>query len=106
MWVYSKLGERKLSRLSPELDGGLDLRRPEQVGLLGRLRRFWHHGSWTVHVVAADLVLGAVAAGMKLACGALTKSCWCLPLRECFITANMPPLARLASFSGLGMAAP
>jgi hypothetical protein len=70
LWVYSKLGERKLSRLSPEFDGGLDLRRPEQVRLLRRLGRFGHHGSWTVHVVAADLMLGAVAAGMKSAYGA------------------------------------
>ena len=63
LWVYSELGERELSRLSPEFDGGLDLGRPEQVGLLWRLGRLWHHGSWTVHVVAANLVLGAVAAG-------------------------------------------
>jgi hypothetical protein len=106
LWVHAKLRERELSRLSPEFDGGLDLGRPEQVGLLGRLRRFRHHGSRAIHVVAADLVLGAVAAGLALAHGTQTKTCWCLPLRECFITANMPPLARLASLSRLGMAAP
>lgn len=87
--VDSKLWERELAGLSPEFNGGLDLGCPEQVRLLGRLRRFWNHGSRAIHVVAADLMLCAVAA-----------------LRECFITANMPPLARLATLSGFGMAAP
>lgn len=60
--VYPELWEGELARLSPEVNGGLDLGCPEQVGLLGRLRRFWHHGTGTVHIVAADLMLGAVAA--------------------------------------------
>jgi hypothetical protein len=84
LWVYSKLGERKLSRLSPEFDGGLDLRRPEQVRLLRRLRRFGHHGSWTVHVVAADLMLGAVAASMKSAYKVVDKEVLVLTIAGMF----------------------
>ena len=60
--VNSKLWEGELSRLSPEFDRSLNFWCPEQVGLLRRLRRFWHHGSGAVHVITADLVLGAVAA--------------------------------------------
>jgi hypothetical protein len=61
--VYSKLRKGKFSGLSPDLDGGLDLRRPEQVGLLRRLRRFWNHGGWTVHVVTTDLMFSTVTTG-------------------------------------------
>ena len=62
--VDSKLWEGEFPCLSPKFDGGLNLRRPEQIGLLRRLWRFRHHGSGTVHVVAADLVLRAVATGV------------------------------------------
>jgi hypothetical protein len=63
LWVYTEVRERKLSRLSPDLDGGLDLRRPEKIGLLRRLGTFWHHGSRTIHVIATDLMFGTIAAG-------------------------------------------
>jgi hypothetical protein len=61
--IHSELGKGKLSRLSPDLDGGLDVGRPEQIGLLRRLRRLWHHGGRAVHIVATDLMLGTVTAG-------------------------------------------
>lgn len=64
LWVRidAKLWEGKLARVSPKFNGGLDFWGPEQVGLLGRLRGFWQNGRGTVHVVAADLVLCAIAA--------------------------------------------
>lgn len=58
--IHSKIRERKLASLPPEINCGLDLRRPKQIGLLRRLRRFRHHGSRTVHVVAPNLMLSAV----------------------------------------------
>ena len=66
LWVYAELRKRELSRLSPDFDGDLDLRRPEQIGLLRRLGRFRQHRSRTVHIIATDLVFGTVAAGHML----------------------------------------
>lgn len=64
--VDSKFGERKLSSLSPQLDSGLYFWSPEKIGLLGSLGRFGHHGSRAVHVIAPNLVFGAVAAASVL----------------------------------------
>jgi hypothetical protein len=66
LWEHSKIREWKISRLSPNFDGSLDLGGPEQIGRLRRLRRFWHHGSRAVHVVAPDLMFGAIATIMWL----------------------------------------
>lgn len=60
--IHSKLRKRELSCLSPQFDGCLDLRSPQQIGLLGRLGRLWHHGSGAVHVVTTNLVFGAITA--------------------------------------------
>jgi hypothetical protein len=87
--IHLQIWKGKFPRLSPEFNGSLNLWRPEEVGLLRGLWRFWHHGSRTVHVVATNLVFGAVAA-----------------LWEVFITTDVSLLARLATLSGLGMAAP
>lgn len=65
--VDTKLWERKFSCLSPLLDGSLDLWGPEKIGLLHSLRRFGHHGSGAIHVVTANLMLGAVATMALLA---------------------------------------
>lgn len=62
--IYAKIREWELPSLSPQFDCGFNFRRPEQVGLLRGLGRLWHHGSWTVHVVATNLVLCAIATGM------------------------------------------
>lgn len=62
LWVHSELRKRELSRLPPEFNGSLNLRRPKQIGLLRRLGRVWHHSRWTVHVVATDLVFGTITA--------------------------------------------
>jgi hypothetical protein len=59
--IHPKIREWELPSLSPQFDCGFNLGRPEQVGLLGRLGRFWHHGSRTIHVVATDLVLCTIA---------------------------------------------
>jgi hypothetical protein len=67
--VDSKLWEGELSCLSPEFNSGLNLGCPEQVRLLRRLWRFWYDGGRTIHVVAADLMFGAIAAEQKLVCG-------------------------------------
>lgn len=60
--VDPKFGERKLSSLPPHLDSSFNFRGPEKIGLLRSLRRFRHHGSGAVHVIAPNLVLGAIAA--------------------------------------------
>lgn len=59
--INAELGEGKLSRLPPQLNGSLNLWGPEKVGLLRSLRGFRHHGSGAVHVVAPNLVLCAIA---------------------------------------------
>lgn len=60
--VDSKLGERKLSSLPPQLNGSFDFRSPQQIWLLGSLWRVRHHGSRAVHVIAPNLVFCAIAA--------------------------------------------
>jgi hypothetical protein len=70
LWIDAEIRKGELPSLSPEIDRSLNLWRPEQVGLLGRLRRFWHHGSGAVHVVATDLMLRAVPARFWLECRA------------------------------------
>lgn len=60
--VNSEFREGELSSLPPQLDGGLNLWGPKKIGLLGGLRRFGHHGSGAVHVIAPNLVFGAIAA--------------------------------------------
>jgi len=67
--IHLQIWKRKLPSLSPEFNSSLNLWRPEEVGLLRGLRRFRHHGSRTVHVVATDLMFGAVAAGPLLVRG-------------------------------------
>jgi hypothetical protein len=62
--IHPKIREWEFSSLSPQFDCSFNLRRPEQVRLLGRLRRFWHHGGRTIHVVATDLVLCTIATDM------------------------------------------
>lgn len=87
--IHPQVGKRKFARLPPELDGAVNLGRPQKIGLLRRLGRLRHHCGRTVHVVAPDLVLGAIAT-----------------LGERFIAANVPLFARLASLSRLGVASP
>lgn len=65
--VHSKLGERKLPRLGPELDGSFDLWSPQQIRLLRRRGRVWHHGCWAIHVVTTNLMFCAITAGFELA---------------------------------------
>jgi len=59
--INPQLGEREVSRLSPELDGGLYLWSPEKIRLLRRFGTLWRSRSRAVHVVTANLVLCAVA---------------------------------------------
>jgi hypothetical protein len=58
--IYLKFRKGELAGLSPEIYRSLDLWRPKEVWLRRRLRRLWHHGSGTVHVVATNLMFGAV----------------------------------------------
>jgi hypothetical protein len=59
--IYPQIWKWEDSCLSPEFDGGFNLRRPEEIGRLGGLRRFGHHSGGTVHIIAADLVFCTVA---------------------------------------------
>lgn len=104
--IHLQIGEGKFSSLSPDVDRRLNFWRPEQIGLLRRLRRFWHHGSGTVHVIAPNLMLGAIATMICQCARRCRGGQRALPLRECFITANVSPLTCFASFARLGMAAP
>lgn len=67
--IDSKLWKGELSSLSPELDSCLDLRRPQQIWLLRRLRGVGNQSRRTVHVVTTDLMLGTITAGSMLAFG-------------------------------------
>jgi hypothetical protein len=71
--IHLQVRERELSSLSPQVNRSLDLGSPEQVRLLRRLRRFWHHGSWAVHVIASHLMLGAVSTAIHEHAGLVGK---------------------------------
>lgn len=58
--IHPQFWEWELPSLLPLLDGSLDLKRPKEIGLLRRLGRLWDQSSWAVHVVAPDLMFGAV----------------------------------------------
>jgi hypothetical protein len=64
--IHAEIRKGELPSLSPEIYRSLNLWRPEQVGLLWRLRRLWHHGSGAVHVVATNLMFRAVPARIWL----------------------------------------
>lgn len=65
--IHLQIREGEFSGLSPEFNGSFNLWCPKQVGLLRRLRRFWHHGRRTVHVIATNLMFSAVATSSPLA---------------------------------------
>lgn len=104
--IHPQFGKRKFARLPPELDGAVNLGRPQKIGLLRGLGRLWHHCGRTVHVVAPNLVLGAIATVAMLVWGLLGVHFEHLPLGKRLIAANVPLLARLASLSRLGVASP
>lgn len=66
--VDSQLGKGEFASLPPQLDCGLNFWSPEKIGLLGSLRRFRHHGSGAVHVIAPNLVFGTIAAVSTCQC--------------------------------------
>lgn len=95
----------KASSLLPLLDAVLGTGREEDVGLLWTtlfLRLRFH----TFHVIASNLMLGAISAAMELAIlhGSYAKGH--SPLRECLIAADVSPLACFASLAALGMTSP
>lgn len=104
--VNSKLGKRKLSGLPPQLHSSFDFWSPQEIGLQRSLWRVGHHGGGAVHVIAPNLVFGAIAAVSMSAFETCQTSFENAPLWECLITANMSPLASLAALSGLGVTAP
>lgn len=59
-WVDIKARERENSSSLPLLDGGLNLRGPHQIGLVGSCRPFIRNRHIVVR--ASDLVLGTVTA--------------------------------------------
>jgi len=80
-----QVGERKHPSPLPLFDGGFNLRRPHEIGLVGSGSPVI--GLRNVIVRAADLMLGAVSA-----------------LREVFVTTDVSTLAGITAFAGLGVA--
>lgn len=85
--IQTKAREREDSRPLPLGDGGFDLGRPHEVGLVGSGRSL-SIGNLHIVVRASDLVLGAVAT-----------------LREVLVTADVSAFAGVTALAGLGVAA-
>ena len=64
MRIDSHLRERELAGLPPEFNSSIDFRRPQKIGLGRGPGGFGHQCVWVVHIVAADLMLGAIAAAI------------------------------------------
>jgi len=84
-WEYGSARKWEDASPLPAFNFLLDLPCPEEI-------RFFRCNSplllsWHVHIGTATVVLGAISA-----------------LRKVFVTANVPPFARIATFTGLGMA--
>lgn len=87
--VDSQFRKWEFASLSPKLNGGINLCRPQKIWLLTRLGRFRHQCLRTVHVVTTNLVLCAIST-----------------LWECLVATNVSLLASFAPLAALGMAAP
>ena len=72
--VHSQFRKRELSSLPPELDGGIDLCRPQKVWLLASLGRFRNQCLRSVHVVTTDLVLCTISTVLMVNTGTSTSN--------------------------------
>lgn len=114
------VAKRGLATALPVLQDAFDLWRIKQAGdgcwRLGkglRRRRRTCFGRSAVVIVALNLMLraiatsgrGAVSGPVGLDFTKVSKRRY-VPLRECLVAADMPPLARLATFARLGVTTP
>lgn len=92
--IQTKAREREDSRPLPLGDGGFDLGRPHEVGLVGSGRSL-SIGNLHIVVRASDLVLGAVATTVWSAREAASRCRFGTnsPLREVLVTADVSAFA-------------
>lgn len=105
MKINTKLSKGTVASALPVIDNALNLWRPVKI----RDWCLWLRilDSYHIHVVAADLVLDAIAAARKVSLPQSANVCASdLPLRKCFVAANMSSFACLTTLSGLGVTAP
>jgi hypothetical protein len=95
-----------VASLAPYIDVSFDFWSPEQIGLT-RNSKTIVAGRGVVHVIASDLMLGAIPTGPLVRIESISRQLagQDLPLWICFVAANMPTFASLAALSGLCMAA-
>lgn len=102
--IHAQFRKGKLASGLPDVDRGLDLRSPEEIGLLSTFWTVRSSRGRAVVVVTADLVLCAVSAGERVSVEQFFETKRRLPLRKGLVAANVPLLAGFATFPRLGMA--